>query len=331
MVSIMEKEALEAPFRIKEQLSVNKNLIQEIVRKIKDFNPEYVMTVGRGTSDHAGVFAKYLIEVELGIPVCSAAPSVSSVYQKKMHLKNALVIFISQSGRSPDILLQAKMAKEAGAFSIALVNDEAAPIGDIMDYIIPLRAGKENAVAATKSYLATLTALLQLTAYWSDNNELIEGLDSLPLQLDEMINSPAQLLPSDFKNLSHLVVLGRGFGYAVSLEIALKLKEVCAIQAESFSSAEFFHGPVTLVEKGFTVVDIIVEDESASFHIEMMQEISQRGANILPLKMSVKNVHPRIIPVVLLQRFYLDVEKVAQSRGVNPDAPSGLRKVTKTL
>ncbi len=331
MTTIMEREAREAPERIKEQLADNQDIIRKIGGRIRSYRPEYVVTVGRGTSDHAGVFAKYLIEVELGLPVSSAAPSVASIYGRQMKLDKALVLFISQSGRSPDILAQAEMAKKAGAFCVALVNDETAPVGDIADAVIPLKAGQEKAVAATKSYLATLSALLQLVACWSENEGMLSDLNKLPGLLAQIIDGPAQLLPADFQDMANCVVLGRGFGFAISLEIALKLKEVCAIHAEAFSSAEFFHGPVTLVEKNFTIVDMQVEDESAPFHRESMKEIKHRGACILPMRLNGIDIHPRMAPLLLLQRFYLDVEKIAVALGGNPDSPPGLCKVTRTV
>jgi len=335
MKTLMEQEAREAPLRISHQLSGNRALMKELSEKIREFDPKYVITVGRGTSDHAGVFAKYLIEVELGLSVSSAAPSVTSVYKKTMNLSDALVLVISQSGRSPDILAQAEMAKHAGAFCVALVNDETSPIGHIADAVIPLKAGQEKAVAATKSYLATLSALLQLVAYWSGDKRMLTALDVLPKQLGEISNTPFQILPRDFEGIGNCMVLGRGFGFAISLEIALKLKEVCSIHAEAFSSAEFFHGPVTLVNDKFTVLDISIEDETGIIHQEMMEEVNKRGARLLPMSTpeldSMKSVHPRLAPLLILQRFYLDVEKIAISLGVNPDAPDGLSKVTKTV
>ncbi len=331
MTTIMELEAREAPSRINRQIFENRMLVKMIGERIKLFDPKFVITVGRGTSDHAGVFAKYLIEVELGLSVSSAAPSVSSIYNKRMKLDNALVLFISQSGRSPDILAQAKMAKDAGAFCVALVNDESAPIQDIADAFIPLRAGPEKAVAATKSYLATLSAILTLVAYWSGNRKMLEALEYLPSQLGEIIDSPAQIIPQHFEKITNCIVLGRGFGYAIALEIALKLKEVCSIHAEAFSSAEFFHGPVTLVEKNLTILDVQVEDETSEFHQKMMGELDRRGATIIAMAVNRNDIHPRLAPLLLLQRFYLDVEQIALSLGVDPDAPPGLCKVTRTV
>lgn len=329
-MTVMRREALETPELIKKQLKSNKELCKKLGQRMRDFDPAFIVTVGRGTSDHAGVFAKYLIEIELGIQVSSSAPSVSSVYNKSVNLEKAIVLFISQSGRSPDILDQVRMAKKSGAFCIALINDETSPIVELVDAVLPLMAGEEKAVAATKSYLLTLSALLQLVAYWSSNKELESALDTLPELMVQSINSPEQLDLNHFQTMEHCVVIGRGFGYAISREIALKLKEVCAIHAEAFSSAEFLHGPVTLAENKLSILDICVEDETFSSHVNQMKDIEARGARISSMTQPTKNCHPRLAPLTILQRFYLDVEKIALSRGVNPDAPPGLKKVTKT-
>ncbi|MDR7120881.1 glucosamine-6-phosphate deaminase NagB-II [Rheinheimera soli] len=329
--TIMAQEAAEAPSRIREQLAANASRIADIVRLIKQKQPRYVYMVGRGSSDHAGVFAKYLIEIEIGLPVAAAAPSIASVYNKQLDLTGALVLVISQSGRSPDILAQVAMAKAAGALVIALVNDETSPLAEQADQVIPLNVGAEKAVAATKSYLATLSALLQLVAAWSGNNQLQDAVVSLPELLERAIELPAQLTAESLDGVKHLVVLGRGPGYAISREIALKLKEVCGIHAEAFSSAEFLHGPVTLVKDQFAIVDVSVADEANAAHQAQIAEVRSRGARIVHLHHADLLSNPRVLPLALLQRFYLDVEAVARSRGVNPDAPPGLNKVTKTV
>ncbi|GHE95309.1 glucosamine-6-phosphate deaminase NagB-II [Thalassotalea profundi] len=329
--TIMEQEAKQAPSVIKGQLAANKDLVQSIGEKLRQFDPKMVMIIGRGSSDHAGVFGKYLIEIEAGVPTFAAAPSVSSVYGKQLKLEQALVIVISQSGRSPDIIAQAEMAKKAGAYCIALVNDETSPLKDIVDDVLPLKAGEEVSVAATKSYLATLSALLQLTAYWTENSDLISALDTLPTALQTIIDSEPQLTSAAITGVKNMVILGRGLGYAVSKEMALKLKEVSSIHAEAFSSAEFLHGPVTLVEQGLAILNCAVEDESAASHQAQIDEVGQRGADLVHLRQTDKNVHPRLAPLVVLQRFYLDVAEVAVTRGFNPDEPKGLKKVTRTV
>tara|TARA_R110002096_G_scaffold107617_3_gene235734 strand:+ start:4467 stop:5498 length:1032 start_codon:yes stop_codon:yes gene_type:complete len=328
--TIMQLEAREAPARILQQLQENRNLMAELGAQIRQFNPQLVMTVGRGSSDHAGVFAKYLVGIEAGRPAASAMPSIAGLYGRQQNLSKALVIVISQSGRSPDILAQAEMAKQAGAFCVALVNDETSPLRDIVDAVVPLKAGPEKAVAATKSFLTTLSAIIHLVAEWTKNAELLEALTHLPLYLEKAIDSPAQLTPEDFKSVDDCVVLARGLGYGIAREIALKLKEVCGIHAESFSSAEFLHGPVTLVETKLTILDVLVKDEAEAAHVEQIEDMKRRGADLVHLNQVLTDVHPRLAPLLLLQRFYLDVEKIALARGVNPDAPPGLNKVTRT-
>ena len=329
--TIMEQEAKQAPSVVEGQLSANKALADKIGGKLREIAPKMVMIIGRGSSDHAGVFGKYLIEIEAGIPTFAAAPSVSSVYGKQLKLEQALVIVISQSGRSPDIIAQAEMAKKAGAYCVALVNDETSPLKDIVDEVLPLKAGAEISVAATKSYLATLSALLQLTAYWTENQELISALDTLPAALQTIIDSEPQLTSQSINGVKNMVVLGRGLGYAITKEMALKLKEVSSIHAEAFSSAEFLHGPVTLVEQGLAILNCEVNDESAQSHKEQINEMTERGADLVHLRQTDANVHPRLAPLVVLQRFYLDVAEVSVSRGFNPDEPKGLKKVTRTL
>ncbi|MEW5682292.1 MAG: glucosamine-6-phosphate deaminase NagB-II [Pseudomonadota bacterium] len=329
--SIMAQEAAEAPTRIAEQLTANAGVVAQVVAQIQARKPRFVYMVGRGSSDHAGVFAKYLIEIELGLPVAAAAPSIASVYNKALQLADALVLVISQSGRSPDILAQVDMAKRSGAMVVALVNDTSSPLAEQAHFVLPLHVGAEKAVAATKSYLATLSAILQLVSVWSGNHELQQALAQLPQSLRAAIALPAQLKAEALGAVAHLVVLGRGLGYAISREIALKLKEVCGIHAEAFSSAEFLHGPVTLVKNQFAIVDVTVEDESLGAHQAQIAEVTRRGAAVVRLHHRGISAHPRLLPLLVLQRFYLDVEVVARSRGINPDAPPGLNKVTKTV
>ncbi len=330
MSSIMEREALEASARVRDQLGHNGAVLQQLGAQLRTTPPKFVMWVGRGSSDHAGVFAKYLIEIELGIPTFASAPSIASIYGRPLQVAGALVLVISQSGRSPDILAQARMAKQNGARVVALVNDEQSPLAALADFVLPLRAGEEKAVAATKSYLATLSALLHLVAAWTGRRELADAIDHLPEALTAAAEAPTQLTAAPLSNVKNLVVLGRGLGYAIAKEIALKLKEVCGIHAEAFSSAEFLHGPVTLVEQELTVLDLDIDDESAAAHREQMAEIAGRGARVIKMQ-QVGQPHRRLAPLTLMQRFYLDVEKVALARGIDPDNPKGLKKVTQTL
>lgn len=329
--TIMEREAREAPSRIQQQLANNKATAFALGEQLRELKPNFVFMVGRGSSDHAGVFGKYLIEVETGTPVVAAAPSVKSVYDSQVNLIGSAVIVISQSGRSPDILTQAQIAKEQGALCIALVNSEDSPLAELADVVLPLNVGEEKAVAATKSYLATLSALLQLVAYWKNDHDLINQVEQLPQVLEQTVAESSQLLAKDMEGISNLVVMARGFGYALAREVALKLKEVCGIQAESFSSAEFLHGPVTLVEGGLTIISLDIEDESSTSHQQQVDEVQSRGASLIRIAQTNNGIPNRIAPLTLLQRFYIDVAAVAVNKGLDPDSPAGLNKVTQTL
>lgn len=332
-MTLMREEASSSWQKIQQQNLSNKAVYQQLAEKIRAFEPAFVYMVGRGTSDHAGVFARYLIEVELGVVVAAAAPSVASLFSRQLKLNKALVLLISQSGRSEDLLAQGRAAKQSGALVVALVNDISSPLAALADYAIPLLAGPEKAVAATKSYLCTLSALLQLVAHWKQDQALLDALDSLPAALQQVVEQPAQLHAEHIKTLRHSVVLGRAFGYAISREIALKIKEVCGIQAEAFSSAEFLHGPISLLNQPLTLLNVQLHDESTEAHEAQIAEVKKRGGVVLTLALNAEQqaMHPRLQPLLLMQRFYLDIEAVALALGHNPDAPVGLNKVTSTL
>jgi len=329
-MTLMRQEASESGLRIGQQLQENSALYQTIALQIRQFDPAFVYIVGRGTSDHAGVFARYLIEVELGVVVAAAAPSVASLFARQVRLQRALVLLISQSGRSEDLLAQARAAKQSGALVVALVNDISSPLAALADHAIPLLAGPEKAVAATKSYLCTLSALLSLVAHWKQDEQLLAALQQLPQQLQQVLNQPVQLQAEQVQALRHCVVLGRAFGYAIAREMALKIKEVCGIQAEAFSSAEFLHGPISLLNQPLTLLDVDLSDETLQAHQSQVAEVQRRGGKVLHLVPGLSTLHPRLQPLVLMQRFYLDIEAVALAMGKNPDAPVGLNKVTIT-
>jgi len=326
----MESEAIQSPLVIQKQIELNDKIVQKIAHQLISLDPKMVMIIGRGSSDHAGVFAKYLIEIELSIPTCSAAPSVSSIYKKQLKLDSAVVIVISQSGRSPDIIEQAKMAKSGGAYCIAIVNDETSPLKDIVDEVLPVRAGKEVSVAATKSYLATLSTMVHLISVWSKNKELYSSLKRLPAVMKEVIANDIQLLPADFEHIKNMVVLSRGISLGIANEMALKLKEVCSIHAEAFSSAEFLHGPITLVEKGIHILNCVVKDECESSHSQQIDEIIKRNGRVIFIHQAGLEIHPRLAPLLILQRFYIDIANISVALGLNPDKPTGLKKVTQT-
>ena len=240
--------------------------------------PRAVVTVGRGSSDHAATFAQYLIETRLGVMTASAAPSVSSLYNATPDMAGVVCLAISQSGKSPDLLTAVEGAKAAGAFVIALVNDETSPLAALADETAPLGAGPELSVAATKSYIAALSAIVQLVACWTEDEVLLAALADLPGLLEQAWALDWSAATAALRDARNLYVIGRGVGFGVAQEAALKFKETCGLHAEAFSAAEVRHGPMALVGRGFPVLALAQNDQSRAGVDELVAEFVSRGA-----------------------------------------------------
>jgi glucosamine--fructose-6-phosphate aminotransferase (isomerizing) len=298
-----------------------------------------VITCARGSSDHAATYAKYLIETRAGVLTASAAPSVSSVYGVSQDLRGCLFIALSQSGRSPDLLAAVAAAKAAGATILALCNSPGAPLIAAADLVIELRAGVETSVAATKSFLATLAALIRLVAAWRQDAELESSLDALPAQMDRSwaLDWSAALAP--LESAAHLYVVGRGLGLGAAQETALKCKETCGLHAEAFSSAELRHGPYALLGEGFPALLLAQPDATQPGVAALGAELARRGvpvviagahsdgAVMLPTVPSIAE----IAPLLLVQSAYRLIAALALRRGFDPDHPPHLRKITETV
>lgn len=333
----MFQEAADAPAAVERMLNANRAAVEELAGQLRRRPPRAVVTLGRGSSDHAATYAKYLIETGLGVLTSSASPSVSSIYDARQDLRDVLFLAISQSGRSPDLLAAVEAARNAGAHVVALVNDAASPMADLAHVTLPLHAGPEQSVAATKSYIAALAAIAQLTAAWADDDALGAALDGLPPQLAlawALDWSPAveALIPE-----RNLYVLGRGPGFAAAQEAALKLKETCGLHAEAFSAAEVLHGPMALVEKDFPVLIFAQADLSEAGVVDLARQLAGRGARVLlagadgPGALPFARTHAALQPIALIQSFYRLANALALARGLDPDSPPHLRKVTETV
>jgi glucosamine--fructose-6-phosphate aminotransferase (isomerizing) len=306
--------------------------------------PRAVVTCARGSSDHAATFAKYLIETRVGVLTSSAAPSVSSVYAAKSDLEGALFLAISQSGASPDLIAATEAAKAAGARVIALVNAESSPLAHAAHQTIPLCAGTEMSVAATKSYIASLAAIVHLVGAWTQDAELLDALAASPAQLErawELDWSPAAAV---LQSVAGLYVVGRGLGLGAAQEAALKLKETCGLHAEAFSSAEVRHGPMALVGEGFPVLLFSQNDETRTGNEALASELAERGSTVMLADVQVTasttkrllalpalSSHAAIAPMLLIQSFYRMANALSIARGRDPDRPPFLNKVTETL
>ena len=340
MATRLAREAAQSPAVVRAQLRANDAVIRDLARRLRRAPPKAVVTLGRGSSDHAATFARYLIETRLGVMTASTPPSVSSVYEVASDMRGTLCLVISQSGRSPDILAAAEAARTAGALVVAMVNDAASPLAAVAEVTAPLLAGPELSVAATKSYIAALSAIVQLVAHWSGEAELLAALDGLPALLDDAwaLDWSAAIAP--LKGARGLYVLGRGLGYGVAEEAALKLKETCGLHAEAFSAAEVRHGPMALVGPGFPVLAFAQGDETRAGVEAAVAAAAAQGAPALKagggaqggvIALPTRDANPILEPIAYVLSFYRLVAALAVARGLDPDHPPHLSKITETL
>jgi len=332
-------EASEGAAVVRTQLDHNRERARALGARLRASPPRAVITCARGSSDHAATFAKYLFETRAGVLTASAAPSIASVYRARQELRDCLFIAISQSGRSPDLMATVASAKEAGALTVAMVNDEDSPLAAMVDFALPLCAGEERSVAATKSYLASLAALVHLAAEWTQDAALAQALAAAPGDLERawLIEWPEAL--EILRPASHLYVIGRGVGLGIAQEAALKCKETCGLHAESFSAAEVRHGPQALLHGDFPALIFAQDDETRAGIEDLARELVARNVDVMLAGAAVEGAiglpviasHPVIEPLLVAQTFYRLANALAIARGCDPDKPPHLRKVTETL
>lgn len=353
MMSNMLKEARQASDITQQQLDVYATLLPGVIEKVKSFSPQFIVTVGRGSSDHAASFAKYVFETQLGLVTASAAPSIETIYHAPLSLKKALVLAFSQSGQSPDLCEVLSAAKKTGAFTIAFVNKTQSPLANIADVIIPLCAGEEISVAATKSFIATLVAILAFTAYWKQDKNLLDKMHLLPEYFysehnKNYLTENWQSAVKDIAARNDILTLGRGFTFPIAMEAALKLKETCKLHAEAFSSAEVLHGPFSLMTGNFPLIVFVPTDAAVDGLLSLLNRLTSIATctylivaknhkekfldnsgtrHILSLP---ESLHPLCDPLIAIQAFYFLAEQCAKARGINPDQPEHLSKVTST-
>ena len=335
----MFAEAAQAPQVVHEQLQANAALIAQLVAQLRSQPPRAVVTCARGSSDHAATFARYLIETRIGVLTSSAAPSVSSVYDAPPDLAGTVMLAISQSGASPDLLAMVGRARDAGARIVALVNAPASPLAKLAHDVVPLHAAPERSVAATKSFIASLSAIVQLVAGWSADAALTAALAQAPQLLRRAWELDWNAALPQLQDANNLYVVGRGVGLAIAQEAALKFKETCGLHAEAVSAAELRHGPMALVRAGFPLLLFAQHDESHAGVVQLAGELAGRGARVLlagasaahTTELPTNAAHPVIEPLLLAQSFYRMANALAVARGHDPDQPPHLKKITETL
>jgi glucosamine--fructose-6-phosphate aminotransferase (isomerizing) len=340
-LSTMAREAAQAGMLARRQIERCADGFAALGERLRRRPPRLVVTCARGSSDHAASYGKYLIETELGRPVASVGPSIASVYRRRpLELgEDCLFIAVSQSGRSPDLLRLTEAARDGGALVVGFINDERAPLAGLCEVALPLCAGPETSVAATKSFLLSGLAFLQLARHWSGDPELAAAVDAVPVALDAASRLDWWPALATLAGATSLYTLGRGTGLGAALELALKLKETCRLHAEAFSTAEVLHGPLALVDRGFPVIVVGQDDDSAATTRSAIARLVELGAEVhatlevpgaarLP---TVPGTSPAIAPLCQVQSFYMAVHRLAIARGLDPDAPAHLRKVTETV
>lgn len=339
-ITRMRQEIDEIPDVVEHLLTEGQQGITLLADQARALDPNFIVTVARGSSDHACTFLKYAAEILLGIPVASVGPSVASIYNSKLKLNETVCLSVSQSGKSPDIVAMASNADRDGALTVAITNDPASPLAKTSQHTLDIHAGPELSVAATKTFVTSTVAGLWLLAEWDKNTALIKAIKDLPEALNKAKAIDWPEVRDAIGSNSSLFTLGRGHALAVSNEAALKFKETSQLHAESYSSAEVLHGPVSIVGEGFPVLAFTAADAAEPAVAEISDQIAEKGASVFATTPQVnaatvidhvRTGHGLTDPVSLIVSFYAMVEAFATSRGIDPDAPRHLKKVTETV
>lgn len=339
----MLQESLAAPAVVARLLAADAEAVQRLARSLRDEPPRSLLTLARGSSDHAASYLAYLVMARLGRLVTSLPMSVLTLHKSRLDCEGLVAFAFSQSGQSPDLVEPTRELRANGARTVAFVNAEGSPLAAAAEYTFGLHAGPERSVAATKSYVAQLAAGARLVAAWQQDAGLTGALSALPAMLEQAAALRWDAAVDALTDAQQLLVIGRGSGLAVALEAALKLKETCAIQAEAFSGAEVQHGPMALVEEGYPLLVLAPAGPAQAGLVAVAQAMKQRGAQVLlavppgtpgvvglatlPL---LAGMHEDLAPITVAQTLYPMVEALSRARGLNPDQPRHLAKVTRT-
>jgi len=347
MNSILSQEIYQQPEIFQRFLATQRDIVSQIAQKILDHNITHIIIAARGTSDNAARYAQYLFGANNRIPVALATPSLYTLYQEPPTVQGALVIGISQSGRSPDIVSVIETSRQQGQPTLAITNDPESPLAQAAEWIIDLQAGEEKAVAATKTYTTSLAALALLSASLSGGREKISELAKVPLWMQSALSLTAENihLIDRYTYITRSAVIGRGYNYSTAFESALKIKELTRIVTEPYSSADFLHGPISVLEAGFRFPLLVIapsgktQTDLASF----ISTVKDRGAatvvvsdhaDILndadvPLRMP-EGIPEWLSPMVAIIPGQMMALQLTLAKGLDPDQPVGLTKITET-
>lgn len=339
-------EINEQPERIKSLLSSQRKHVEKIAAEIQKRGVDYVFLAARGTSDNAGRYANYLLGAMNGLPLALATPSLFTYYKKPPMLKNALVIGVSQSGKSPDIVSVLEEGRRQGCMTLSITNEPNSPLAQKSDFVLDLQAGTEKAVAATKTYTTELMSIAMLSAALSGNKKAWDDLGNVSKWMRETLKQSdfiAQAVQR-YRYIDQTVVLGRGFNYATAFEWALKLKELTYIIAEPYSSADFAHGPIAMVESGYPVLAVAARGKVFDSMLEMLKRLrsdiaaelvvisnDRKALSLAQVPLQIPVDTPEwLSPLVSILLAQLFAYHLTLAKGYNTEQPRSIRKVTET-
>ncbi|MEQ5840840.1 SIS domain-containing protein [Paraburkholderia acidicola] len=334
----MLKEALASADAVAAQLA-DTSRVEALAARLAEAPRDVALTVARGSSDHAASYFASLTMSRLGVPVASLPMSVATLQQAPLRVRGQLAIAFSQSGKSPDLIGTMVALRDAGALTVAAVNAPGSPLAAACEWDLPLSAGPELSVAATKSYIAMLSLSAQLVAHWQRDEALLGALRTLPDALRAAGTLDWSSAVEELRGVERMIVIGRGLGLAIAQEAALKLKETSGIQAEAFSSAEVRHGPMELIDRDYPLLVFAPRGPEQEGLVQLARDMKARGARVLlaaPDDVAeatlpvVQTAHPALDPIATILSFYVMAAALAAARGRNPDAPRHLHKVTET-
>ena len=320
-----------------ERLLARTDAIKAIVARVEQTRPRIVVFCGRGSSGHVGVYLRYLFEARLGLLASAAAPSVVTAYRRPPEMRGALFVVVSQSGRSPDLVNATQVARKHGALTLAIVNDQDSPTAAASELVLPIGAGAEHSVAATKTVVLSMIAGAQLVAALARDDDLVAGLGQLPLRLSRALDCDWSTWADSAARAAAAFVVGRGYGLGCVREIALKVAEILRVPTLGHSAAELRHGPRASISPSTPVLVLRQNDEAATAIDDLVKDLNDANetlfvaggpAGTLPW---IGDGHPVYDPVLMLVPAYRAIEAVARRRGFDPDNPPHLSKVTKTL
>ncbi len=339
-------EIIEQPERIRTLLKSQRKSVEQIARAIRDYKPAFAFLAARGTSDNAGRYANYLWGARNGLPLALATPSLFTYYGQPPRLKNALVVGISQSGQSPDIVSVVEEGKRQGNLTLAITNAPHSPLARTADFVLDIQAGPEKAVAATKTYTTELMAIAMLSAALKGRQSDWEDLRRVPAWMQEALKHDALIeqAAQRYLYMRQCVVLGRGFNYATAFEWALKLKELTYVEAEPYSSADFQHGPIAMVERGFPVMAVVSKGKVLDSLLDVLTQLrkdflaellvisnSPKALSLASLPLAIPSEMPEwLSPLINILPAQLFAYHLTLAKGFNPDQPRMIKKVTET-